>query len=102
MKKSARQPAKKTAKPRRSVETAGLIQIHGPIGLRLDLSSAGVRGACAAFQRALAAGGWRVGGAQLRLDSRDLNAIYLYLNAPQVEKLVARLKALALSERRTR
>jgi hypothetical protein len=56
---------------------------------RLDLSASG----CKSLLRALEACGSTFDTAQLRVDRRDLEAIYLYLKPPEVKRMIARLKA---------
>ena len=85
-----------TRKPSRRKHAAGLIQIRRPIDLRFKLSASGVRDARAFLDAALAVG--RSGSSQLRLDTRDLDSIYIYLAPAQMKKLAARLAALELNE----
>jgi hypothetical protein len=63
------------------------------INLALDLTPAGAREALASLNGALE-GSEGSGSAQLRLDARDLNAIYLYLPVRELKNLVGRLRAL--------
>lgn len=85
-----------TRKPSRRRRAAGLIQIRRPIDLRFKLSASGARDARAFLDAALAVG--RSGSSQLRLDTRDLDSIYIYLAPAQMKKLAARLAALELNE----
>ena len=91
--------AKKKAAPgrrearKKTPATAGLVQLKR-INLTVDLSASGARGALDTLRKVLA---WRDGTGpttQLRLNARDLNVVYLYLDVAQMKSLVARLVAL--------
>ena len=71
---------------------AALVQLKR-INLTLDLSSSGARDTLATLRRILTARR-STGPTQLRLDARDLNALYVYLPGRHVKSLVARLVAL--------
>ena len=64
------------------------------VDFSLDLSLSGARAALASLKSALGDGKFDV--AQLRLEARDLKAIYLYLRPAQAKKLVARLAVVSL------
>ena len=83
---SARRAPRK--KPTAAAAHVQLVRIN----LRLELSSSGARGALDALRKVLGDGTGPT--TQLRLNARDLNALYLYLPVTQVKSLVARLVAL--------
>jgi hypothetical protein len=83
---------KKAVTNKRRKVTSNHIQLR-KINLALDLSPSGAREALASLKGALEESSGS-GSAQLRLDARDLNAIYVYLPVRQLKSLVARLVAL--------
>lgn len=78
---------------RKEKATAGLVQLRR-INLTLDLSSSGARDTLATLRRILAEPRSTGPTTQLRLDARDLNALYVHLPVRDVKSLVARLVAL--------
>lgn len=84
-----------SARKKMKTAAANLVRINRGVSLALDLSSSGVREALVSLTSALEASEGS-GMAQLRLDPRDLNAIYVYLSSRQLKMLVGRLKALSL------
>jgi hypothetical protein len=83
-------------KPRKTVVASRLVKLDR-IKLTLDLSLSGLLEARASLKGALETSDGS-GLAQLWLDARDLNAIYIYLSEGQMKKLVARLTALELDD----
>jgi hypothetical protein len=91
-----RKTAGRRVEPRTRRDDSFLVQIKA-VDLGLDLSLSGARDALAFLKGTLEANEGS-GQAQLRLDARDLNAIYVYLSPRQLKKLVARFAVLELDE----